>query len=822
MAQQAAKEKANSFMPSMVKGKQKEESTEQKIRIGLWRASSGRHVWDADVAGSVLLSMAWSLDGLYLSVIVEFTYNDLSEELGLKLLHLSVQDGSLVHDVPLVVDASRITNLGKLDMDWCESGAEWPQDAVSKSHLTVASRDSNSSAEVKILPQKGSAAMIIDSLPQPNDIEHFEIAENNPMMAYNKKKVAVKNPNETHALLRTFPSLLDSQPPHVLCIPALSRSFLSGTFPLTSHRSLSFQHKGFTARLQKPILREDMLFAKSGTRLRIMEELTERLDDLESCAADNGTSRDAVMADLLRLLVAGRCGDAVSQFMGGKLTDGALNKWMSAYDDSVEYIHQTLSYGVFPALERLILLLEELKGWSMYKRGYDLNLETSDVEECIEWARYLAIRVMDMSRDVTHEAEAFREFGKWLKYEISRATMQDAEDLAEAQTPKHNVAFVAAYLDMLAEKGSTLPDYFLVDSERLAGHWAAPQLPTENDSRRPLPVVLKELMITLRGTSEDLSDLEIDLPDPGDGDAFPLDTKSTIREKSLDQRGDRPQDDVRAQPNPNNVTPKEPGKDPLWSIADVLLSKAEKLVIAAIKDRTLAEIDDVRQSSCKKEELRACRTAETGLTYEALRSEQNHQVIHVHASSPEVSSFYTRTFRTGENTHILNFDFFDDEQLVIVLQLNEADSGPGVIYMTTISLADLQLREGEMYESSGPTNWPGVIRDEDQDVDLDSLPYLPVSQSRRIGAVRSNDGRLASAFLALNGRKGRRFACVGLQTNVILEHSGEQIGTKDVMIFDMDENEGIEEEVGDESEQQGDQTGEQQEDRSADRMDVDE
>jgi hypothetical protein len=63
MAQQAAKEKANSLMPSMVKGKQKEENTEQKLRIGLWRASSGRHVWDADVVGSMLLAMAWSLDG---------------------------------------------------------------------------------------------------------------------------------------------------------------------------------------------------------------------------------------------------------------------------------------------------------------------------------------------------------------------------------------------------------------------------------------------------------------------------------------------------------------------------------------------------------------------------------------------------------------------------------------------------------------------------------------------------------------------------------------------------------------------------------------
>lgn len=97
-----------------------------------------------------------------------------------------------------------------------------------------------------------------------------------------------------------------------------------------------------------------------------------------------------------------------------------------------------------------------------------------------------------------------------------------------------------------------------------------------------------------------------------------------------------------------------------------------------------------------------------------------------------------------------------------------------------------------------------------------------MTQSRRIGTVRSNDGRLASAFLALNGRKGRRFACVGVQTNAVSEHDKEPVGTKEVMIFDMDDNEGLEEEVGDESEEQGDSTSEQKEDLSADGMDVDE
>jgi hypothetical protein len=69
--------------------------------------------------------------GLYLSVIIRVGYSDPPDEIGLRLLHLSVQDGSLVHDVPLVIEPSRSANLSEVDMEWCESLAEWPEDAVS-------------------------------------------------------------------------------------------------------------------------------------------------------------------------------------------------------------------------------------------------------------------------------------------------------------------------------------------------------------------------------------------------------------------------------------------------------------------------------------------------------------------------------------------------------------------------------------------------------------------------------------------------------------------------------------------------------------------
>lgn len=198
--------------------------------------------------------------------------------------------------------------------------------------------------------------------------------------------------------------------------------------------------------------------------------------------------------------------------------------------------------------------------------------------------------------------------------EISRATTQDVEDLAEASTAKHDVASVASYLDMLTERGSALPGYFLVDTERLEGRWAVPQLPVENDPRRPLSVVLKELMICLRGTSRNSIDLDFQLPDISDNGESQLDSTSTIRKQALHQHENAATDVAESQPRQSDVTPKEPGKDPLWSIADVLLNDVEKLVTDAIKDRTLAEVSESDPSRSKVDGLYACRTAENGVS----------------------------------------------------------------------------------------------------------------------------------------------------------------------------------------------------------------
>lgn len=145
---------------------------------------------------------------------------------------------------------------------------------------------------------------------------------------------------------------------------------------------------------------------------------------------------------------------------------------------------------------------------------------------------------------------------------------------------------------MLIDNASLVTSCFLRDTERLASKWTTPQLPISDRRHRPLPVVLKELVISLRGKSGDNSDLNFDALDFGES-IFPVaGESSTMEESMIDSETSRIQD----QPTDD----RQPGQDPLWAIADVMLDKVERLFACAIKEHSFAatspatEREDVR------------------------------------------------------------------------------------------------------------------------------------------------------------------------------------------------------------------------------------
>lgn len=131
---------------------------------------------------------------------------------------------------------------------------------------------------------------------------------------------------------------------------------------------------------------------------------------------------------------------------------------------------------------------------------------------------------------------------------------------------------------MLMDNASKVTSCFLRDADRLASRWSIPQLPISQSRHRPLPDVLKELVTALRGKSGDSSDLDFGVPDFGESTSTSATEQSSVMEESIiDSENSRVHDKLTAQ---------QPGQDPLWAIADVMLGKVETLLSQAIREHT--------------------------------------------------------------------------------------------------------------------------------------------------------------------------------------------------------------------------------------------
>lgn len=66
------------------------------------------------------------------------------------------------------------------------------------------------------------------------------------------------------------------------------------------------------------------------------------------------------------LLATGRASPALHDYLSSKMNERSLNKWESSTADVLARLKNCLWMDVCPAIERAILLLDELKAWSKW------------------------------------------------------------------------------------------------------------------------------------------------------------------------------------------------------------------------------------------------------------------------------------------------------------------------------------------------------------------------------------------------------------------------------------------------------------------------
>ncbi|KIR81389.1 hypothetical protein I306_01624 [Cryptococcus gattii EJB2] len=745
---------------------------EGKTKVSLWR-TGGDKVWEVDVGGRVG-GMAWMEDGLHLSLLVMNSIKKTIET-------LSVHSGDVARSVPLELDVPDLQDGQWLDMEYRDSGLRWEK------------------------PLNGSAPMIIDSLPRVTPVEPPKPTNVLPFMRP-KEQVAPKP--TLHPRLASFPVLLPANPPtpptvlHIQPGHTTSISLLTGTFRLASIPtaellSLAQVSDRITGLLD--IVLRGLESAEAAFREGEKQTMIHR-EDLETCAKKQGTSIPDVYADLFRFLMTGRTGIAVTEWLGSRMTPRTIAKWDSTMDSSYRTIRKLISESITPALERILLLLEEIKGWSLTRRYIEnLDLQSlSAIERCMDLVSGLAKLVEGMRVRAKHELMAASEFIKWLKYDDYPFAVHDVKYVwAFIENGFVKSPFRRHFPDLL-ERERPPPKDFLSE-EFIARLGVKPE-------KRLLSGVLEETLACLkkppgseygsgsgvmpsraeadqRSAMESMSmSLTAATAEDDDDSLFP--DESGVADLSLASSVDTvaaPKDDCAYHQEGEEKLVRVLEEEP-WVWANTVVEKCEELVKnAAGKEGQGTERPDRGMKEWAG--IKDVRVVGGGGMWMALvwaNSNGNEQLWLIY-DHPEDFARITACQLSSEeeSAKCLAIQFFDDEELVLLLEENES----GQRYLVTVRYADLLEDMSVVPEDIGMWDVSTLVKMGRKEVT--ELYPIPIARCRPLTTRHPQ-----TVSIALNGRKGRRLGCILIEAE----------DDRQVEVLDLDADEDEEEEGEQEAE----------------------
>ncbi|KAL1412364.1 hypothetical protein Q8F55_000108 [Vanrija albida] len=392
-----------------------------KSKVALWRMASGSKVWEVELGGRVL-GLAWSRDGLVLSVLVLRLPSWASPNphaAGKSTVeHRSVHTGQLIKSVPAppgllgslsLLDYAPAAERARApwwDMRWVAGAETWPT------------------------PQPGSALSLIEQLPRVTPVDPPKPVILNPFAPIQPTAKAKPGANPK---LATFPALLPSTPrvlPDVLAISpprnaGPSASLLTGTLLLADGTpappppsTLALAESADMLETLLDIILRGLEAAQNAFKESEKQTMIWR-EELETCAEQQGMSTPDVHADLFRLLMISRSGPAVSEWLGNRMTNRTVAKWESTLETAFSTIKKVITESISPALERIMLVLDEMAGWSSDLAESDLVLDPKGIQAAKDICRGFALLVEDMRQAAELEEATSAEWSKWLRYGAS-------------------------------------------------------------------------------------------------------------------------------------------------------------------------------------------------------------------------------------------------------------------------------------------------------------------------------------------------------------------------------------------------------------------
>ncbi|KAI9454006.1 anaphase-promoting complex, cyclosome, subunit 4-domain-containing protein [Russula earlei] len=188
----------------------------------------------------------------------------------------------------------------------------------------------------------------------------------------------------------------------------------------------------------------------SGTQMGAREpgiRWLKSLDELQAQADASITDSTTSLLDLTLLLLVGRSSESVSDYIGSgeQMSERGLQKWESTVVEALVKLRDFSELRVAPACQRLHLLLEEILGWSQLPRTYEAcKLKKDDIIQAMEMTSRAIFSASWLSSTARRELSRFKEFMKWLRFEIANAS--HVADPQSHNQPRHDILEVNEYL----------------------------------------------------------------------------------------------------------------------------------------------------------------------------------------------------------------------------------------------------------------------------------------------------------------------------------------------------------------------------------------
>ncbi|KDQ08489.1 hypothetical protein BOTBODRAFT_191754 [Botryobasidium botryosum FD-172 SS1] len=131
--------------------------------------------------------------------------------------------------------------------------------------------------------------------------------------------------------------------------------------------------------------------------------------------------------DLLTLLFTGRMSNGVSDFLGTQLTERTLNHWESTMVNALNLLQEHSEQRLSPACERLVVILEEVRGWALWPSRFEpFQLHSlAEIDKCLDQARRVIELAEWLTKEAAEELEKYRQFTQWIRSESARMSEPD-------------------------------------------------------------------------------------------------------------------------------------------------------------------------------------------------------------------------------------------------------------------------------------------------------------------------------------------------------------------------------------------------------------